>query len=362
MDPTPVVNSHNDWDPLEEVVVGTPYHLDYEADVSFRLFFVDNLSEECYFENADGTWQVFGEKPSEQLREESQSDLEEFVAVLREEHVEVRRPDPLTEVATVKTPYWSTAMSHAMMSRDLFMVVADEIIETPPMVRSRYFEPDLYKRLFTEYFRRGARWVTAPKSRLCEESFDYSYALARGYTSQAPERQEYEMMFDGAQVLRLGRDLLFNCSTENHRMGLRWLARHLGDGYRVHEIAIADHHIDAKLVALGPGTLLVHASLDMDALPAELSSWDRIVYRSPEDSAGAPDVALASEAIGMNVLSLDERKVVVEASEKPLIEDLERAGFTPIPCRWRHARALGGSFHCMTLDVRRRGGPESYLG
>ncbi len=54
------------------------------------------------------------------------------------------------------------------------------------------------------------------------------------------------------------------------------------------------------------------------------------------------NIALASESIGMNVLSLDKNKVIVQNIQKPLIKSLEKNGFTPIPCRWRHGRILGG--------------------
>jgi glycine amidinotransferase len=164
--------------------------------------------------------------------------------------------------------------------------------------------------------------------------------------------------------LRLGADLIFNCSTENHRMGAAWLQRHLGPEYQVHEINIADHHIDAMVVALRPGMLLVEKGISLEQLPGPLRRWDVIWYEPRENveyrsSDGTP--FLASTAIGMNVLSLDEEKVVVQQGEHELIARLEKAGFIPVPCRWRHARALGGGLHCMTLDIRRRSVRESYL-
>jgi hypothetical protein len=94
----------------------------------------------------------------------------------------------------------------------------DEIIETPPMVRSRYFECELYKEIFTEYFLHGARWTVAPKSRLLNRNFDYDYVKKRGYDGPVPTDPFFEIMFDAAQILRLGRDLIFNASTRNHRM------------------------------------------------------------------------------------------------------------------------------------------------
>jgi glycine amidinotransferase len=359
-----VVNSHNDWSPLEEVIVGTPYHVDYSEDVSSKLFFYNNLPPEPYLQGERGKWTIFGEPPSNQVRDEALADLETFIAVLAAEHVVVRRPQVLREVPTITTPWWSAPMGHAMMSRDLFVVIDDEIIETPPMVRARYYEGDLYKELFTEYFRNGARWTMAPRSRLREDNFDYSYAVARGYTDSAPKEVFLEMMFDGPQILRLGSDLIFNWSTENHRMGAEWLRRHLGPDYRIHEVNIADHHIDALLVALRPGTLLIEAGVPLEALPEGLRRWDVLRYEPRESleyrsQEGTP--FLASTAIGMNVLSLDEEKVVVQDTETELIAMLDKAGFTPIPCRWRHPRALGGGFHCMTLDIRRRGTREAYL-
>jgi len=361
----PVVNSYNDWDPLEEVIVGSAFHLDYSNDVSFKLFFAQNRPSEP--EPIRRTrFVTFGAEPTNRLRDELLEDQEGFISLLEGEGVRVRRPEALTEVKVVQTPDWRAALGHALMSRDLFMIVGQEIIETAPMLRSRYFESHLYKELFTEYFNQGAKWTVAPHSRLLDRNFDYRHAVKVGYTGPLPDEEPFfEIMFDGPQVLRLGRDLVFNCSTENHRMGLRWLQRHLGDGFRVHEIGITDHHIDGLVVPLRPGMLLLHAKVDPDDLPKPLHKWDRIVYGAVDDPRGLDNAGLpllASAAIGINVLSLDEEKVVVQDVQAPLIEELEKAGFTPMPCRWRHGRTVGGAFHCMTLDVRRRGTPEDYFG
>jgi glycine amidinotransferase len=36
-------------------------------------------------------------------------------------------------------------------------------------------------------------------------------------------------------------------------------------------------------------------------------------------------------------------------------------GFTPVPCAFLSFGPFGGSFHCATLDVRRRGALQSYF-
>ncbi len=354
------VGSHDEWSQLEEVIVGAPYHLDYHTDTSFRLFFYDNLGDPANRE-------VFHRpnfKPNNRLKEECLEDIASFIDILDQADVTVRRPEMLNHVPETKTPAWTAPMGHAMMPRDLFLVVGDEIIETPPMVRSRYFESDLYRELFTEYFNAGAKWTAVPKSRLLDRNFDYSYVARSGYDGDVPVDLFPEIMFDAAQIARLGRDLVFNVSTENHRMGARWLSRHLAGSHKVHVVEITDNHIDGKLLPLRPGVLLIRDDVNVDALPEGLRSWDFIRYAEFEEPVeleqdGVP--FLASQSIGINVLSLDQDHVIVQDIQQPLIRDLEKAGFTPIPCRWRHGRSLGGGFHCVTLDVRRRGELVSYF-
>ena len=358
MQSTPkVVSTHNEWDPLEEVIVGTPYHADYHLDTSFKLFFHDNIKERS-------NRGVFWVQPSNRLRDECVEDLDAFVDVLTERGITVRRPQMLETVPEVRTPNWSAPAGHALMSRDLFLVLGDEIIETAPMVRARYFEGNMYKQLFTEYFNQGARWTVAPRSRLLDSNFDFSYVKRRGYAEEPPDDLFYEIMFDGAQIIRFGTDLVFNVSTENHRMGARWLARHLGADYSVHQVEICDNHIDAMILPLRPGTLLVRGTVDVERLPLPLRSWRMIRYEWLDkpievEEDGVP--LLASQSVGMNVLSLDDEHVVVQDIQLPLIRDLEKAGFTPIPLQWRHGRSLGGGFHCVTLDIRRAGQLESYF-
>lgn len=356
------VNSYDEWTPLEEVIVGTPYHLDYHADQSFRLFFYENLHETFTYAVPDAA--VFRHRPSDRLKEECDEDLDGLIKVFEEAGVTVRRPLTLTSVPEVQTPWWSSPMGHAMMPRDTFLVTGDEIIETSPLVRARYFEGDLYKEIFTEYFNAGAKWTMAPRSRLMDRNLDYSYVIKYGYDGPVPEDPFYEIMFDGAQCMRFGRDILFNASTENHRMGAQWLARHLGDDFKVHVVELTDNHVDSQILPLRAGTMLIREELDISKLPEGLQKWDMIRYKrfdKPVEIFEEGIPRLASQTIGINVLSLDGDRILVQDIQEPLIRDLEKAGFTPIPIRWRHGRSLGGGFHCVTLDVRRTGGREAYF-
>jgi glycine amidinotransferase len=64
----------------------------------------------------------------------------------------------------------------------------------------------------------------------------------------------------------------------------------------------------------------------------------------------------------MNVFSISPNKIVVEAGEKKLIQFLEMEhGFDVLAIPYRGVFEFGGSLHCSTWDVRRRGDKKSYF-
>jgi glycine amidinotransferase len=63
----------------------------------------------------------------------------------------------------------------------------------------------------------------------------------------------------------------------------------------------------------------------------------------------------------MNVLMLDQERVIVSKGEDDLIRAFREWGFRPIECSFYHFESIAGGLHCATVDVRRRGGLESYF-
>jgi N-dimethylarginine dimethylaminohydrolase len=63
----------------------------------------------------------------------------------------------------------------------------------------------------------------------------------------------------------------------------------------------------------------------------------------------------------MNLLMIDPDRALVDAGQPELIAELEDHKIEVLPVRSRHARILGGGFHCVTLDTVRDGGPERYI-
>ena len=95
-------------------------------------------------------------------------------------------------------------------------------------------------------------------------------------------------------------------------------------------------------------------------VPRIFKGWD--VFSAPKPII--PDdhpLYMTSKWINMNTLMLDEKRIIVERQDEPMIAALKNWGFTPILCNFRNFNSFGGSFHCATLDVRRRGKLESYL-
>lgn len=380
------LNSFDEWSRLREVVVGSAEnYVSHERELSFDLFFHDNLAQdnpgrsEWFYprlsarrEGADRQRLPVAQRYVDELNE----DLEGLAGTLRALGVTVHRPLPLpAETAEVTTPAWSASVVPPLNIRDNTLVVGDEIIETPPMIRSRYFETQFLKPLFQDYFRRGARWTTMPRPLMTDASFDLSYvrtATVGGPTEPIGEPRPspwdvgVEMMFDAAQCLRLGRDIVANVSTDNHELAVTWLERHLEGRFRIHRVhRLSDSHIDSMVLALRPGLLLVRSEAVADALPPALRRWDRIVAPTPERNSfpryDDDALILTSPFIDLNVLSVDPDTVLVNEASPELARALEAAKFTVVPVRHRHRRLFGGGFHCFTLDTVRDGGPEDYL-
>ncbi|MFJ8464554.1 glycine amidinotransferase [Streptomyces swartbergensis] len=376
-----LLNSYDEWSPLKEVIVGSATnYISHERELSFDLFFHDNLirSEWAYprlsVRSGEGR-----QEPSpikKRYLEELQEDIEGIVQALQGLGVSVLRPMELDAgTSEVRTPAFSASVVPPLNLRDNTLILGDEIIETPPMVRSRYFETQFLTPVFNEYFRRGARWTVMPRPLMTDASFDLSYAASAtvgGPTEviEDPERSPYdvgfEMMFDGAQCLRLGRDIIANISTANHALAVDWLERHLEGRFRIHRVhRLSDSHIDSMVLALRPGTLLVRDKEVADFLPESLRKWDMVVAPAPAENAFPQyeddDLVLTSPFIDLNVLSVSPDTVLVNEACPELIRTLEQQKFTVVPVRHRHRRLFGGGFHCFTLDTVREGGPEDYL-
>jgi len=355
VEPVSPVCSYTEWDTLEEVIVGI---VDGASFPKWHMSLPPVLPANQHEAFRRHSGKPF---PAEQV-DAARKELEEFVRILEGEGVRVRRPEPIPQRREYSTLDWSSTGMYAAMPRDALLVVGEDIIECPMAWRSRYFETLAYRPLLKEYFRGGARWSSGPKPELTDAQFDL------GWTDpgeDGPTRlvvTEFEPTFDAADFTRCGRDIIAQKSNVTNDFGIEWLRRHLGGDYTIHVFEFADTHpmhIDATLVPMAPGKLLINPERVRE-VPKLFKGWDVMPAPKPIIPDAHP-LYMTSKWINMNILMLDENRVVVERQDEPMISAMKQFGFTPIPCNFRNFNSFGGSFHCATLDVRRSGTLDSYF-
>jgi len=351
------VSSYDEWGLLEEVIVG---RLEGAAIPPNHPVVTFNVPRPV-----GGIYRfVGGFRYPKLLTAPAQRELDAFIHVLQAEGVRVRRPDVLDFSKAAKTPFWKSTGFCISCPRDGFLVVGDEILETPMAWRSRFFEPWCYQRLFREYFEAGARWTAAPKPMLRDGLYDDDYRTPEPGEPVNYVVNESEVVFDAADFVRCGRDLFVTKSNVTNDAGIRWLRRHLRDDYSVHEIESRCRqpmHIDSSFMPLAPGKLLINPEyIDQSRLPDMFKTWDVLVAPKPDPVRGVI-ASMCSDWISINVLMLDEKRVICEKTQPTMVKALEGWGFEPIPLEFLHFSPFGGSFHCATLDVRRQGQLESYF-
>lgn len=361
-------NSYDEWSSLKEVIVGSPENYQtLEFDLSFKAFFHD-IAYPSFFRKS--LHQIIKKRYLEELKE----DVEEFVNTLVRLGITVHRPIPINRQIPITTPYWNSITLPALNIRDQVIVIGDEIVETPPQVRSRYFENDSLKPVFYSFLQAGSKWVVMPRPILTDHSIDLSYIRDQAPTGfdgiYHQETSEFdiglEMMIDGAQFVRFGKDILVNIANKNHELGLLWFQQQFGNKFVFHKVyQIADNHIDSIILPLRPGTLLVRSPKYLDLLPEKFKKWD-VIYLPEANNDNFPSyeddvLILTSKYIDLNVLSIDENRIVVNSQFPQLIRLLEKKYFTVIPVQHRHRRIFAGGFHCFTIDIVRSGTYENYF-
>ncbi|XP_039260255.2 glycine amidinotransferase, mitochondrial-like [Styela clava] len=357
------VSSYNEWDPLEEVIVGRP---EGACIPSFTVEVKANTNQAYwnFYEKHGG--QLFPEKHLELAVKE----VEEFCNILRHEGVTVRRPDIVDWAKEYETPDFKAKGLYSAMPRDILIVIGEEIIEAPMAWRSRFFEYRAYRSIVKDYFRRGAKWTTAPKPEMKDDLYDCDYPMSNVQDRHILASQgkfvttEFEPCFDAADFIRAGKDIFAQRSQVTNYMGIEWMRRHLEPEFKVHEISFQDPnpmHIDATFNIIGPGLVLSNPDRPCNQIEMfKKAGWKIVTAAKPVIPDSHP-LWMSSKWLSMNVLMLDEKRVVCDANEIPTIKMFERLGIQPIKVSLRYANSLGGGFHCWTTDVRRRGTLESYF-
>ena len=335
--------------------------------------------------------------------EEVEEDLQGLADTLQGLGVKVLRPTPIDQKEIYGTPFWKSNSNNAYNTRDLNLVVGNTVIESPSYLASRYYETTALYPIWYRYFENGFRWIAGPKPKLnYEVQLPYfrdesereltgedikHQQLTGGRLEKLHKLSETEILFEAANTLRMGKDLLYLVSSSGNVLGAKWLQSALGDDYRVHTTAdiYRSSHIDSTAMCLRPGLILLNDTrVNEKNCPVLFKGWDKIYFgdvaptsdselkfqKEVRDPLGYELESLgfqtnlrdmASPWVGMNFLSVDSETVIVDERQTNLTKLLESRKFTVVPVRMRHIYTQGGGIHCATLDTVRDSILENYF-
>jgi N-dimethylarginine dimethylaminohydrolase len=379
-----VLYSINEWGRLRAVILGTVEGFAPGLSFNRRASAAEIAEAEA----------IAAEGFPRSYLDEVAEDLEGFRVALEAEGVRVLRPAWSEDAVSFTTPNFSGSGFDLYNVRDQQLVVGNTYLSTPPVSRFRYFEPlGLHELLHRHYFDEGFRWVCAPspklrgtylrdvarkKSELEEREDERQRALGNKVAERFRLLDENEILFDAANVCRLGHDLLYLVSKSGNRKGGRWLQSILGPEYRVHFTeTYRSSHLDSTIMPLREGLVLLNQlRVNAETCPAVLSGWDKIWFgeAAPVPAAeiefheqvrvpvarrlAALGVesnldSLTSPWIGFNLLVIRPGLVMVTNPQPLLQKELARHGIESIAIRMRHAFSMLGGLHCSTLDLER---------
>ncbi|WP_225087634.1 amidinotransferase [Pectobacterium colocasium] len=349
------VEVYTEWDPLEEIIVGDIDDIRVpEWDPGLDAV-IPKKSKSFFKNNAGGRF------PKE-LITLAKKEVNQLADILQSEGIRVRRPEEVNHHKTIITPHFSTGGGfYSAMPRDCLFAIGKKIIEVPMAWRSRYFETFAFREILNDYFSQGAEWLAAPKPMLKDSLWKI------GHDCEQEERfdsiiNESEPVFDAADFMKMGKDIIGQRSHVTNQKGVEWLRRALGDEYRIHIYEFDDAspmHIDTTILPLAPGRVLVNKAW-VSKIPDIFKDWE-ILTPPPSMLDDAHPLFMTSKWIHTNVLMLDDKTVVVEKDEELLKKAFNKWGFKTILCPFKHFQTFGGSFHCATLDVKRSGSLKSYV-
>jgi N-dimethylarginine dimethylaminohydrolase len=146
-------------------------------------------------------------------------------------------------------------------------------------------------------------------------------------------------------------------SNTGNKKGAEYLQEIVGDRKKVHTIenVYSYVHLDSTIALLREGLMLLNPSRikSIEQLPEVLRNWDIIWAPEPIDIGHYPGYCNSSNWLSINLLSVNPNLVIVEEHQHNLRIELEKHNIDCAMLPMRHAKTLGGCFHCVTLDLER---------
>lgn len=154
-----IVNSWNEWDELEEIVVGIADYACFEPTESGNhpKLRDKKLAQTIPFPSG---------KKSPKVLAKANEELNGLAYLLKDQGVIVRRPEKFDYSKSIKTPHFEVPNQYCgVCPRDVMITLGNEILEATMSRRARFFEYLPYRKLIYEYWNRDPDliWNAAPK-------------------------------------------------------------------------------------------------------------------------------------------------------------------------------------------------------
>lgn len=307
-----MINSCNEWDPLEAIVVGDATAANWPTT---DPVFAEEARNSLWKKTLPPTGPV-----DQKIIDQTNRELDILVETIVRYGATVYRPKLMDFV--------ERNGMYNYCPRDRLLIAGDTVVDCNMLYSCRNQEIENYYRLLGD----ARNIFTMPR--------------------------DQGMILDAANICRLGDTWLFLESASGNRAAYEWLSR------KFRNITIelvnfyAGVHIDSTITPLREGLVMLNASrVTKENCPKAFDDWEKIWVT--EDMIIAQDFyqyPYASKWIAMNMLVLDPETVIIDAAQTELITILKSKGIDSIPLTLSHSRTLGGGFHCVTLDTRRKHG------
>jgi glycine amidinotransferase/scyllo-inosamine-4-phosphate amidinotransferase 1 len=324
--------STNEWDPLEHVIIGDATGARIpNMDTSLRVINYSHVNDVSDI--------PVGLYPR-QVIDEANQDLQSLCDFLASLDIKVDRPHPAPSPG-----YYNYC------PRDNTFVFGDIVLETPMPLRARRGESHNLRHVF-QNLDDDFRWIT-----INARNNDALYNLDSIGNPDVLALLETEAAFDAANIIRANDDVFYLVSNSGNHRGAE-LLQSLLPNQRVWPIQnlYSYMHIDSTITLLREGLMLLNPErvTSIDLLPPPLQSWDVIWCPDPGPVLHHPGYCNSSRWVAMNLLSVSPDLVLVESQQTELARVLNRHGIDTQLMPMRHCRTLGGSFHCVSLDIKRK--------
>ncbi|KAK5797309.1 hypothetical protein VI817_003600 [Penicillium citrinum] len=344
----PAVHADDEWSPLKAVIVGRAGRACFPNAPAPMI--------EATMPPAHAHRFIPQSLFPEQLIAKAEAELDFLAAILKAEGIKVYRP--LDGIDWMAENGYTGAMP-----RDGLMSVGNTLIEACFAWPSRANEIQRAYGPMLETLGQDSRVkiVRRPESSFANTLLDDEPSGDRQWVIN-----NSRPAFDTADFMRFGKTIIGQYSHVTNQAGVDYIKNHLPCSYNIEILDVNDPnamHIDATILPLRQGLMVYHPKkVTEEALRkhAVLVDWDLRPYPFIPQEPGPEEAPLymTSPWLSLNALVLDEKRVVIEASDQQTIQFYESLGMKCIPCPFKHVNSIGGSFHCATVDLVREATKE----